>query len=204
MEYVNNFDKIKNLLTFETDDDFYLLQIIRRRKENPELGVGAYVVKTYYITSLEKLEQIKDDVVFFCDHYHARAYINPNVKSFKSATLGTLKELANAVANDDYHKPYSVFDGVVGQIGAKRNKTWIVDLDKDDNFTEMVFNAYIDIVKNIINQECEPEGDKVIDVLPTFNGVHILTRPFNLKKFSEHYPKTDVHKNNPTILYASK
>ena len=37
--------------------------------------------------------------------------------------------------------------------------------------------------------------------LPTANGVHFITKPFDLQRFKEIYPNTDVHKNNPTLLY---
>jgi len=41
-----------------------------------------------------------------------------------------------------------------------------------------------------------------LNFVPTKSGVHIITRPFNLKKFKEKYPNVDVHKDNPTILYS--
>ena len=38
--------------------------------------------------------------------------------------------------------------------------------------------------------------------LPAKSGYHIITEPFNLQQFKEKYPDIDVHKNNPTLLYA--
>jgi hypothetical protein len=35
---VDNFEIIKSLLQFDSEDDFYHLQILKRKKENPELG----------------------------------------------------------------------------------------------------------------------------------------------------------------------
>jgi hypothetical protein len=37
--------------------------------------------------------------------------------------------------------------------------------------------------------------------IPTKSGIHIITRPFNLKNFKEKYPDVDVHKDNMVILY---
>jgi len=34
---IDNFEQIKKLLTFETEDDFYFGQILQRKKEHPEL-----------------------------------------------------------------------------------------------------------------------------------------------------------------------
>lgn len=45
---------------------------------------------------------------------------------------------------------------------------------------------------------------KIYDYIPTKNGYHIITKPFNLKQFKDKYPDIDVHKNNPTILYIPK
>lgn len=47
---INNLELILPLLEFLSEDDFYHLQIIKRKKEHPELGSNSYVVKTYYIT----------------------------------------------------------------------------------------------------------------------------------------------------------
>ena len=45
---------------------------------------------------------------------------------------------------------------------------------------------------------------KIYAYIPTKNGYHIITKPFNLKQFKDKYPDIDVHKNNPTILYIPK
>lgn len=54
---INNILAIKSLLHFQSEDDFYHLQILKRKKEHPELGSNSYVVKTYYIRSVEYLEK---------------------------------------------------------------------------------------------------------------------------------------------------
>lgn len=46
----------------------------------------------------------------------------------------------------------------------------------------------------------------IITTIPTVNGWHIITHPFNLKQiepFRCKYP-FDAHKNNPTLLYFNK
>jgi hypothetical protein len=50
---VNNFRQITQLLKFDSEDDFYHLQILKRKKENPELGSNSYVIRTYCIRSKE-------------------------------------------------------------------------------------------------------------------------------------------------------
>ena len=50
---VDNLDKILPLLKFESEDDFYYLQILQRKKENPQLGSNSRVIKNYYIKIVE-------------------------------------------------------------------------------------------------------------------------------------------------------
>ena len=52
---INNIEIIKTLLEFNSQDEFYHLQVLKRKKENPELGSNSYVVKTYYVGSIEYL-----------------------------------------------------------------------------------------------------------------------------------------------------
>ena len=48
---VNNFKQIADMLTFESDDDFYHLQILMRKKDLPEhkkaKNNNALFIKTY-------------------------------------------------------------------------------------------------------------------------------------------------------------
>ena len=58
----NNFEQIRNILKFE-DDYFYFIQIIQRKKENPELGSSNRVIRSYNISSLEKFDKDKDEIM---------------------------------------------------------------------------------------------------------------------------------------------
>ena len=44
-------------------------------------------------------------------------------------------------------------------------------------------------------------NSKINATIPTKNGWHLITKPFNLQQFKEKYPDIDVQKNNPTLLY---
>jgi hypothetical protein len=59
---VNNLELIKPLLKFESDDDYYFLQILQRKKDNADLDKrlmgnnnSARLIKGYYIKSVEHL-----------------------------------------------------------------------------------------------------------------------------------------------------
>ena len=68
-------------------------------------------------------------------------------------------------------------------------------------------------VKSIIAR-CEPfdsaaENSKVVAVIPTRSGTHLITKPFNMQKFAE-LKKIEMNtaseiavlKDKPTLLYA--
>ena len=54
-------------------------------------------------------------------------------------------------------------------------------------------------VRTILNA-VEPEGDKVVAVIPSQTGVHVIVKPYNCAKF-KWKEEVEVHKDNPTNLY---
>lgn len=200
---VNNYNIIKPFLTFESEDDYYLLQVIKRRKDNPDIETGERVLRTVYVTSLEKIDKMWEDLTILAEQNNARIYINLNVKSMKKTSMLAMKELAGRVMDDNFKGAYHIFDSAAGQCGATHDKKWIVDLD--EKYAEFDFGNYVGILTKCIDK-CLPEGRKVLDIIPTLNGIHLITKPFNINEFREkleergiHCP--DIHKNNPTLLY---
>ncbi len=189
---VDNLELIKPFLVFDSEDDFYHLQIIKRKKENPELGSNSYIVKTYSITSVDHLEKVYPEIKAICDFHQARAGINLNVRSFEKIAFHALRKLTDVIMNKDFRSARKSYDSVCGSFSAGKNKSWIIDIDVSD----------MDVVKSIAESisEIEPKGDKVKTVLPTKNGFHLITSPFNLSKVG--FSEIDIHKNNPTILYV--
>ena len=67
-----------------------------------------------------------------------------------------------------------------------------------DNFEKVkemfYFNEANDIADRMI--------PAIVAEFPTKSGVHLITRPFNLKEFHDTFPDVDVHKNSMgTVLY---
>ena len=200
---VDNFELIDRLLEFRSDDDFYLLQIIKRAKENDGMTSNNQVFKTVYIQRPGQLLELKDDLTRQAAMFNARIYINLNVKSFRKCTLQCLGEIARRVENNDYKRPYRIFDSVAGASGCTGQKRWVVDIDwdgvpetEDRELFVSELEQYIDTLKP------ETESSKVVARVPTRNGVHLITEPFDLGDFRKSYYRSmDVHKNNPTLLW---
>ena len=201
---INNFDLISSLLNFDNSDLFYHLQILRRGKDHPDLPSANRVIKTYYIDNNEKLDKIKQEIIDLCEFFGARAYINLAPKSYRKCTMQCIADMAIRAKDGDFKKIYKTWNTVVGYVKSP-DPHWIVDIDGPTDGK----------ISEFIEYECEPlryymEGqhkiyyNKIYDYIPTKNGYHIITKPFNLEQFKKQYPDIDVHKNNPTILYIPK
>jgi hypothetical protein len=200
---VDNFSELNKILNFENDDDFYMLQVLKRRKENPDMDKNSIAIKTVYLHRENQLIDLKDDLIELAQKNNARIYLNPNRKSFKKCTLACLKEFADRISNEDYHKPYKIFDSVAGACGSK-NAIWIVDIDWDELQDVKSRYKYVYEMCDFINSlQPKNQENKIAMINHTKNGVHILTTPFNLYDFMQKYD-IQVHKNNPTLVWCGE
>lgn len=196
---IYNFDLIKSLLKFE-DDYFYFVQIIQRKKEIPELGSNNRIIRSYMISSMDKLESKEKEIIELCEMFNARAYIHLNRRKWNKISLECLRHIAELIANGQHDGIKSALETVVGRTNCepKDQKTWVVDIDSAERPGPLMM-AFIDY-------ECEPKATSVNDgkchaIIPTKNGFHLITKPFNTQTFGQKYPEVDIHKDNPTILY---
>ena len=199
----NNFQQIQKLLKFRSEDDFYHLQIIKRKKDHPEIGSNSLVIKTYYIKSHEHLAKVEAEVIALCDFHGARACINLNRRSFERMAFHTLKKVTDQIMNKDFKSVRKAYESVCGAYANESDKNWIIDID---NISIDAFNhsdSMIALRTKIIDLQIDTGKEPRMDYIRTRSGVHIICRPFNLQKFMELYPEIDVHKDNPTILYIS-
>jgi len=188
---INNLELIKPLLNFEDEDDFYMLYIFKRKKDQPEGEKDNHqsvrTIRSYCIASIEQLEKRYDEIIQLCEMFKARAYIHVQKQNQFDVSLNMMVALAQRI-QDGNHNQKGLFDSVVGQIKTQE-KRWIVDIDvKDfDYVTELA--DYIDSLR--------PEGEKIEAVIPTKSGVHLITKRFDVKTFNEKYSDIDIQKKNP-------
>jgi len=119
-----------------------------------------------------------------------------------------IKYLTQRAYEGDFKKIWKSWNTCAEEIKGEEPR-WVVDIDNNpkDNLCEVAW----DLIADFIDLECEPHNTvlhnpfrvaKVITNIPTKNGIHLITTPFNLQQFKEKYPDIDVHKNNPTLLYC--
>lgn len=202
---IDNFEKIKTLLKFETEDDFYFLQVIQRKKDHKAGKVNgtnnnSRLIKAYYVSSLEYLEFVRPEVIELCKAFNARAGIDLNRRSYEQIAFRTLQKVTDQIINKDFNKVHKAYSTVCGKHSneSKDGKRWIIDIDRDDNGE---FPVSIVSLVAFIESKCEPIGKKYITKIPSKNGVHLITKPFNRKTFSDKYPDVEVHMKNPTNLF---
>jgi hypothetical protein len=198
---IDNIDIIKPLLNFEKQGDFYMLYVFKRKKDQPEgerdNHQSVRTIKSYCIESMDHLDRRYEEIKQMCEMFKARAYIHVQRQNHFDVSLNMMVDLAQRIQNGQ-HNQKGLFDSVVGQIKTSE-KRWIVDIDTE---ALRVRNAAINIINRV-----EPKSDvsKVEAIIPTKNGVHLITKRFDVKEFEKHMSLTggvpDIQKKNPTLLY---
>lgn len=192
---IDNFEQIKSLMKFNSEDEFYFVQIIMRKKDNPDSkgsNNNSRLIKSYFISSVEKLEELKEEMIVLAKLYNARVCISLNKKSYEKCAFHMLKKVTDQILNKDFKSIRRAYNSVAGEFSTG-DKNWILDIDdKEQNPNEI-----LGILESIL-----PIGDKFIANIPTKNGYHLITKPFNIAEFRNKWGhRLDIHKNNPTILY---
>ena len=192
---IDNIEQIKQLLNFTDKGDFYMLYVLKRKKDQPEgerdNHQSVRTIKSYCVDSIEYLEKRYDEIKQLCEMFKARAYIHVQKQNHFDVSLNMMVDLAQRI-QDGNHKQQGLFDSVVGQLKTYE-KRWIVDIDVSDYHTVYEVTKFISTLK--------PEGPKVELVIPTKNGYHLITKRFDVKTFSEKYPEISIQKKNPTLLF---
>lgn len=200
---IDNFNQIIDIINKKdvTDDNFFFLQILKRKKENPDMTSNNITVDIFYIKTADDLIKKRDRIIKRCADENARAYFSLNMRSKRKVALHTMKLIAECIFNNNYDVA-NIYTSACGASHQDPNKTWVIDVDYDKNMPDEYNVGFIMGLTDLISELIVETGKTPnIHQIPTKNGVHLITQPFNVKKFSEIHPTIDIHKNNPTILY---
>lgn len=207
---INNFQTLDPLIQFDSTDDCYFVQFLKRHKDNPEMTKNMINVDNMFIYSKYDYWKYQDRIIEIANLHNARAYIRINRRSVKKIALLSNTQVAHLLLTEDYKAVKNAYLSAAGDHRSINEpvRKWIVDLD---NPIEKKANrdAYQMTIKNIINAlhseyNLNSKKDKyqMLAEIPTQNGIHVITNPFNLQRFREVWKgELDIHKDNPTILY---
>ena len=201
---VNNFDKIKELLDFTDKNTFYFIQIIKRRKDVPEMKSGVSIVDNFYVYSLSDLDKLKEKIIDRCEKHSARAYINLNRLDTEKIALHTVKIIMDYIINKDYTSVKNAYATACGSHHSEDQKRWVIDVDEE---ALHIKDKIVSIIETL-HKDFKKKGKqyKVLAEIPTRTGIHIITNPFNPILFQKEIEiltdlKIDLQKNSPTVLF---
>ena len=132
-------------------------------------------------------------MIFFANHFNARVGINLNKRSYEKTAFNLLRKVAEQMHNKNYKATRAAYNTVCG-VHNGGDKVWLLDVDEEysvDKIREL----------SLFIGGCQPEGDKVLAVVPSRDGYHLITNGFDTREFVRLYPEIEIHKNNPTNLY---
>lgn len=199
---INNIDLIKPLLNFSEEGDFYQLFVLLRKKDQTTDKANhqsVRTIKSYCITSLEYLDKRYEEVKMLCEVFKARAYIHVSKQNHRDVGMNMITEIVTRIQSGQINQK-NVFDSVVGQLKTQE-KRWIVDIDTH-SISEK--NRVINIIERVRPTD---KGSKIEAVIPTKNGIHLITKRFDVKEFADQMVDRpgkelpDIQKKNPTLLY---
>lgn len=206
---VDNFKLIRNYLKFESEDDFYFLQIIKRKKDGPgpngikitRANSKSRVIKSYYISSVEYLDSIEAEVKHLCDYFNARAIIILSRRSYKETALLEMVQVSSMIMTGQYQNVKSTYNSSCVK-SKSLDKYFLIDIDAEDlEHKETIMNY----IQNEARCDDVEYGKRILLELPTKHGYHLITTPFDVNGLLKVYPKDKhefIHKDGPTILYV--
>lgn len=194
----DNFEIIKPLLEFDEPNTFYFIQVIRRRKENPDMAVGTAIMDNFYIYETADLDKLREKILERCSKHNARAYINLNKLDLERIALFTQKQIIDLIIQGQFKAVKNAYATACGNHHSQDDKRWVVDVDE----AEMGMLSDIRSKIEKLHSEITKNHYKILAEIPTKTGMHIITNPFNMKAFSDVFGTAiAVHKNSPTVLY---
>lgn len=206
---VDNFKLIRDYLKFESEDDFYFLQILQRKKDGPGpngikvTGTNnkSRAIKSYYIYSVEYLDKIEGEIKYLCEYFNARAMIILSRKSYKETALLEMVQVSSMIMTGQYMNVKSSYNSSCAR-SKSLDKYFLIDIDEEDL-------EHKEFIKNYIQNEARNDkvnyGERILLELPTKHGFHLITTPFDVQGLLKAYPKDKhefIHKDGPTVLYV--
>lgn len=190
---INNFDKIISIMSFDDPNDFYFVQLIKRKKDNPDMKGDSAVIKEWFVSSIDYLLSKKESMIEMANNYNARLTIRINRRNYKKLGLKMIADITQKLESENYKGLKSSFSSVAGKYASDPDKKWIVDIDSEDL-------EKLEEIKRVINRSM-PDVEKIITEIPSKSGIHLIVRPFDLREFKKLFKDIEIKKDNPTNLY---
>jgi hypothetical protein len=195
---IDNYEQIKSIMTFSETDWFYYAAVLRRKKDQPEgvqMTSDNRIIKDYFVRSEKDFEDKYEEMKALADVFNGRVYFYPNRCMTEQLASRTLKLIADYLDKKEYHCVAHAYTTTIGRNNFDKDKKWIVDVDVNEGYDG-------DWIRETVAAAPSKFDNNIILDLPTPNGFHLITHPFDSREVSAKYPSL-IHKQNPTLLYRA-
>lgn len=205
---LQNHEIVKAFMDFSDPDMYYLVHVVQRKKDIPDLVGSERIIRTYTIPSMEYFDRIFPEIKTMCDTFNARAYMYINRRSFNGVAKAMLKKLTDDVISGNPKKLSRLYQSCASAHSAG-DGYWILDIDATVNqetgyiptkndMELMRIHAIYAITSFLDRSDVMPIGVKTRIVLDSIHGFHIVTKKFDTRRFDELQGIVkDVSKNLP-------
>ena len=204
---VDNFDMVKKYMTFDTPNDVYFVQVIKRWKDNKDkpgadqwkasgkakgsYHSGAEYLDYYLIHSEKELEDVRKEIIKSANNSNARAYISINSRDEKQSNDYIKKFKARFTDHNDprYKNAEPIIYGM-----AKSGEAWkdvrlkvLLDIDTTRE-TEVNINGSKKNVWNEVRDRLQKYNVKIAAEYETpSGGLHLILNNKNNRNLKDFF-----------------
>ena len=133
---------------------------------------------------MEYLLSKEQEIIDLCTLFNARALIRLQPSSYEESALKTLINLAAVIHQKKFNVVKNQYSRAI-EVSKVGKPKWILDVDDVD----------LEVDTTLLK-------DSLIAKIPSKNGYHLITNPFDSRDFQIKYLKSiEIHRNNPTNLF---
>lgn len=167
---IDNFSIVRdNILQFGAEGEFYMILVLRRRKDVKGKVVEGVnednrLIKHFFVYDKEYFDRKKDAIIALCKQNNARAYILPQRRSHDIIMWALHNKTGEVLKSGakNTHFDHLIRSCVAGvhevPPNAKWHKRWVIDIDSDDDETMCIASGWGRVER----------GDEVIEKLSTY------------------------------------
>jgi hypothetical protein len=194
----DNFDIIKDFVSKNIlqKGDFYFIQILKRRKENPDLKKDVSIIENFFFYSLDDFDKYKEQIIYLCQENNARAYIRINKRNETKIALQTIRIAIEEILSGNYRPKFEITATEEPQKSLEAIKV-ITDAISNGDYSlcryahlsacgqfasDPVKKWVIDVDDKSIFNDVKNHLANITTILltlPTKNGFHFITTGFN-------------------------
>lgn len=210
---IDNFNIVRdNLLRFDREGEFYMLLVLRRRKDVKGKVVEGVnednrLIKHYFVYDAEYFEKKRNAIIALCDQNNARAYILPQRRSC-GLVLWSLHDTVSDTlrrGSMNIHFDHLIRSSVAGihevPPDCRHYKRWVIDIDADDFFTKRIVERWkgSEIAQGDVHTACKEYAEWLSMMLRIALSLPPEDRPNDAKAFMPNL-KTRFNASDITLL----